>query len=465
MKKRYTLSISGKMHETLRKHLLPDDQKEAVAIALCGRFESKNEIRLLIHEIHPIPYEECSRKSNLLHWKTDSLISLLQKANNHSFSVMKIHSHPNGGRFFSATDKESDNRLFPSIFGWIDDAPIHASCIMLPSGEVFGKVFTVDMNSIPIETVKYVGEEIKFWSQANFDSSVFSEEFNIRNEQAFGKGTVNTLSKLKVAVVGCSGTGSIVIEQLVRLGVGELLLFDLDIMEKKNLNRILNSKMEDALSKRKKTDVLKQAIDQIGIGTKVSSFPYDIYSKVDYLKELASSDVIFGCVDSIDARHLLNQISTFFIIPYFDIGVKLISDKKGGISHIVGTIHYLQPGGSSLLSRNVYTTEELRSALNKKTDPEYYEEQKKLKYISDVEVESPAVISVNMQASSMSINEFLARLHGFREEEISNFAIVRFDIINGYIQNEGDGESDKYLQKYVGRGLNISPFLNMPEFE
>ena len=464
MEKRYTLSISGKMHKTLRKHLLPGDQKEAVAIALCGRLEYKNEIRLLISEIHPIPYKECSRETDLLHWKTDSLIPLLRKANKHNFSIIKIHSHPKGGRYFSETDNESDSRLFPSIFGWIDNAPIHASCIMLPDGEVFGKVFNEQMDSIFIEVVKYVGDEIKFWSQVDFDSSEFSEEFNIRNEQAFGKGTVNTLSNLKVAVVGCSGTGSIVIEQLVRLGVGELLLFDPDIMEKKNLNRILNSRMEDASSKQKKTDVLKKAIDQMGLGTKVSSFPHDIYSNVDYIKELASTDLIFGCVDTIDARHLLNQISTFFVIPYFDMGVKLISDGKGGISHIVGTIHYLQPGGSSLLTRNVYTAEELRSSLNKKTDSEYYEEQKKLKYISDVEVESPAVISINMQASSMAINEFLARLHGFREEDISEFAIVRFDVVNGYFQNEGDGEPDRYLKKYVGRGSNISPFLNMPEF-
>ena len=49
------------------------------------------------------------------------------------------------------------------------------------------------------------------------------------------------LQNLSVAVVGCSGTGSPVIEQLARLGVGRLLLVDPDVVKVKNLNRILNT--------------------------------------------------------------------------------------------------------------------------------------------------------------------------------------------------------------------------------
>ncbi len=130
------------------------------------------------------------------------------------------------------------------------------------------------------------------------------------------------------------------------------------------------------------------------------------------------------------------------------LGVLLLfisSNRIGSIDHIAGTIHYIQPGGSSLMTRGLYTNEEIRAALTFKFDPDYFEERKKEKYIQNVRVDSPAVISVNMQASTMMINEFLSRIHGFREEETANYAIVRVDILNGNIQNESDGNLDWVL--------------------
>jgi len=460
---KYSISISGMHYKMLKKHLYPGDNREAVAIALCGLFKSEGKTRLLVNEIVPIPYEICKiREEDMITWPTEHLIPYLEKANKYSYSIIKIHCHPGGGEFFSLQDDRADADLFPSLFGWIDNANIHASCIMLPNGKLFGRIFNENIEILPIDKISSVGDIIQTWYSRKIKSS--NQEHELRNIQAFGEGTVNTLSKMKIAVVGCSGTGSPVIEQLVRLGVGELLIIDPDIIEKKNLNRILNSTYEHAIKKRKKVDVLKDAAVKTGFNTVITPIAEDIYSDVAIIKLIADCDFIFGCLDSIDARHLLNQIATFYLIPYIDIGVYLKSDGKGGVDYITGTIHYLQPGGSSLLSRKVYTSEELRAALMKKYDPESFSELKEAKYIVDVNVDSPAVISVNMQLSSMAVNEFLSKVHGFREDESTNYAIVRIDILGGYIQNENDGVLDEYLQRYVGRGDNITPLLNMTEF-
>lgn len=77
------------------------------------------------------------------------------------------------------------------------------------------------------------------------------------------------MRQLRVAVVGCSGTGSIVVEQLARLGVGHLILVDPDVVEYKNLNRILNSTNEDAALRRSKVEVMARAIARMGLGTTV----------------------------------------------------------------------------------------------------------------------------------------------------------------------------------------------------
>jgi hypothetical protein len=66
-------------------------------------------------------------------------------------------------------------------------------------------------------------------------------------------------------------------------------------------------------------------------------------------------------IASLEGRQLLNRIAVFYSIPYFDVGVRLVADGAGGVSHICGSVHYLQPDGSSLVSRGVVTEPGLRA--------------------------------------------------------------------------------------------------------
>jgi hypothetical protein len=313
---------------------------------------------------------------------------------------------------------------------------------------------------VTIDKISLVSHDLKFWFRNAGKNA--STEFSRRTAQAFGPGTTGLLRKLTVGVVGCSGTGSPVIEQLVRLGIGRIVLVDPDRVEEKNLNRILNASKEDAKKKRFKTEVLKAAIVSMGLGTEVITFNENIYDDREGVNCLASCDALFGCVDSVDGRHLLNQIANFYLVPYIDVGVKIIADGNGGIDQICGTIHYLLPGGSSLQSRDVYASEDLRASGLYRTNPKEYQEQRKSGYIVNVNVDSPAVISINMHAASMAVNEFLARIHPYRYNSNEDFAITRFSISDGYTQREPEGETDAYLSKYAGRG-NMTPLLNMPE--
>ncbi len=462
MSRYYSLAISGIHYQKLKTHLFPGDGNEAVAVALCGRKKLKNETKLLVHELIPIPYSECyERKPDVVNWSTNILIQHLEKASRKGLAVLKIHCHPTGYSFFSDVDDRSDLDLFESVFGWIDDDDDepHVSAIMLNDGSIFGRIFKPDLSCQPLDKVSVAGDDLKFWYK---DKHKKPREFERRTTQAFGEGTTGILNKLKVGVVGCSGTGSPVIEQLNRLGVGHLVLVDPDKVEEKNLNRIVNTTMQDVLSKSYKVEALKKAIAWIGLGTKVTAFSENLFDNRKAIDELATCDVLFGCVDSVDGRHLINLISTFYLVPYFDLGIKLISNGKGGIDQILGSIHYLQPGGSSLRTRGVYNEEELRAASLFRIDQREYEEQKKSGYIVDIDVDSPAVVSINSQIASMAVNEFLTRLHPFRYDPNENFSITRVSFTDSYVQYDRDGKEDIYLKKYVGRG-DMIPMMNLSE--
>jgi hypothetical protein len=458
---KWSLKISGIHYSELRKHLYPGDNKEAIAIAICGKYSGIEDYKFLVHDIVPIPYDECSiRTKDRVTWSTRILSSILENNYKKDFSLVKIHSHPGGQRKFSSFDNDSDKELFTSVFGWMEHDSPHGSVIMLPDGEMFGRIITTNLDFVMMNKIDVIGNDIISYNWELVNSTI--QDYEIRNAQTFGIKTTNALNKLSVAIIGCSGTGSPVIEQLARLGVGRLVLIDPDVIEEKNLNRILNSTIEDARKKRKKVDVIKEAIDKIGIITIVETGDCNLYDSIDLIKTVAGCDIIFGCVDSVDGRHLLNHISTFYLIPYFDLGVKIISDGKGGISQICGTVHYIKPGEGSLMTRGVYNTEELRAAGMSRINPTEYNKLKGEGYIVDVKVESPAVISINMQIASMAVNELLARIHPYRYDSNSEFDISRISISDGYYMKEEDPTIDYYLNKFVGRG-DISPLLNLSE--
>lgn len=455
---KFHLRMTASQHIRLRNHLYPGDGLEAVALALCGRLSEGKQHWLHVYEIHPVPYEHChSRTPDRVTWATTGIEDLLRQAARKGLALLKVHSHPGGFAAFSSFDDESDQDLFSSVHGWLDDDLPHASAIMLPDGRLFGRAIDTEERFYPVERIAVIGDDLHFWDSRG-DHAL--PEFTRRHGQAFGKGTTRQLLKLRAAVVGCSGTGSPIVEMLARLGIGELMLVDPDVVEEKNLNRIINATLADALAKRPKVEAVAAAINRIGLGTKV----IPISRRVDdpeVVRRVATCDVVFGCVDSIEGRDTLNALATFYLLPYFDLGVRLDADGQGGIDSIFGTVHYLKPGGSSLRSRGVYSSEDLHAEHLRRVDPEAYRDQRDAGYLVGVQENSPAVVSVNTQLAAMAVNEFLARLRPYRDDPNADYAVHRFSLNQGCIYKEPDGAPDIYLARLVGRG-DARPLLNMP---
>ncbi len=456
------LRISGKHYTAIKQHLFPGDGKEAVAIILCGRHENGNLSILLTHKIELIPYHECERTEEYVSWRTERIIPLLEEAGKKNMAILKIHSHPTGYQRFSATDDKSDYEFFRSVFGWCDYDGVHGSAVMLPDGKIFGRVFTPDLKVYPLSKISIAGDLIEIWSEKELTSK--DDDFALRTIQAFGEGTYNKLKQMKIGIVGCSGTGSPTIEQLARLGVGTIVIVDPDKVEKKNLNRILNTSMYDVKKARRKVEVLAESIKRIGLGTNVIAFCDNAFDNKSALMELISCDVLFGCVDSVDGRYLISQLTNFYHVPYFDIGVRVDADGVGGIKNILANIHYIQPGCSTLLSRRLFTTKRLFDDSLLRQDPVEFAKREKQGYVHNANVDRPAVISINMQISSMAVNELLNRLHPFKDDSPGSYARVMMDYCGGCIENtkEEDFEQDESANKWAGRG-DCKPFLRMSE--
>src|SRR5271157_860275 len=385
-----TLRFAQHHHEMLRRHMFPGDGNEAIALVLCGRREGADRRVLTAREVVPVPYHECSvRTPDRVVWSSNILDRLIPRVWKYGLSIVKIHSHPGDYQRFSALDDESDTALSVSFDGLFSEGRVHGSAIMMPDGSMFGRELIDGRIGNGFRAVMIAGDDIRFWCRGNFNDL---GEDDLRNRQAFGAGTVNLLRSLRVAVIGCSGTGSILIEQLTRLGVGAFVLVDPDIIEMKNLNRISSTTLEDANRRTPKVTVAKRMIDALGRGQSVLPLQMNLDS-IEAVHRVAECDVVFGCVDTAEGRNLANRIAAYYLMPYIDVGVRLVADGQGSVETVAGAVNYCKPGGATLLERGAITSEQIRAEEVRRTNPDRYRELRRQKYILGIEEERPAVIS------------------------------------------------------------------------
>ncbi|MBZ9731183.1 ThiF family adenylyltransferase [Salegentibacter sp. JZCK2] len=450
----FRFRMTEKQHSKLKSHLHNGDGLEAVAFGLCGTLNHNDDNFLMLNKVFLLPYKDCERAVEYVNWKFSDIEHLIDEAKDQNLSVVKFHSHPFGNSDFSDLDDDSDTRFFESVYNWLDNGLLHSSLIMYSDGSFKGRIVSPELDFKPLASMSIIGDK---FSKTDYTNNSFDTEYISmmdRNKQAFGEETVYRLKNMKVAVIGCSGTGSPTIEQLVRLGAGELVLVDPDVGDVVNLNRILGLTLRDAKLKKSKVGIIKAHIDEIGLGTKVIAFNSYLQSSKEVINEVASSDFAFGCTDSSEGRHAMNLIGHYYLVPFIDIGVKLNADGVGGIDSIAGNIHYVFPGSKSLLERKVISPARMEEEELKRTSPEEYEDRQA--YFENANVVSPAVISVNMVHSSLAVLEMLDRIHPFRFNDPSEYEVTRVDITDWSIEEEklGFTESKFFPETNLGSGVN-----------
>lgn len=415
-----TLTMSGALHARLRRHLFPGDGLEAAAILICSRIPGPR-TRLLVRDVVDVPYAECRRGLDSISWPGRFLEIAIDQGESQRLSLVLIHSHPGGQLGFSDIDDASDGHVVPCLQQAY--TAMHGTAIMVSDGAVLARLYDHAMQCTFVEMVSVIGDEIRlFWGSHQ------GERQGATRPMAFASGMRNELGKLSCVVVGVSGIGSIIAEQAARLGFGEVRLIDFDWIEFKNLNRVLNSTIEHAKAKKLKVEVLADAIKAFRGEGVAQAYGVSI-NTMEAVLAASQADVLFCAVDSIEGRQIADLLGSSFLLPLFDVGVSISTRKVAGgiaVAEVTGRIDYVQPGGSSLADRGVYTEEDLRNEHLSRVSPETHTALLKTGYIRGAIEQAPSVITLNMRAGSAVLNEFIARCYPFRLEPNRKYARTIF---------------------------------------
>ena len=413
------LTITTALHQKLHDHLFPGDGLEAAAILLCARTPGPR-MRLLVKEVLLVPHSACNeRRSDYLVWPGAAIEEAIDLAEAECLSLVLTHSHPGGLFGFSRHDDRSDLVTVPGLFQALGG--LHGTAIMTPDGAMLARLYRQDLSLIAVESVMVAGDDLTWhWADRQFSP----------RPTAFTSEATKELGRLSACVIGVSGTGSLVAEQLARLGFGQVILIDFDKLELRNLNRIVNSTLEDAKAQRPKVFAFADAVTRYrgkGVAVPVNAS----ISTREAVLCASQADVMFSCVDTLEARQIADLLGASFLIPLLDLGVSIPTRKTtqgSAIADVCGRIDYVNPGGPTLQDRGVYDPASLRAEYLRRSAPDAHTEEMQAGYLRGVTEEAPAVIALNMRAASTCVMEFIARAYPFRHEPNAAYARTQFSL-------------------------------------
>ncbi len=336
--------------------------------------------------------------------------------------LISCHSHPfdYGNVSFSHIDDENDRNLFEyfnkEIKKYKKDALMYTMVFGQKSiaarGYENGEFF-------PVDKIVHLTYPIEYIYPTNAKrASTKIEQLYHRQVLAFGDEAQEIFSQLKVSLIGAGGTGSILAEALVRLGVREICIVDHDKIEESNLNRWQGGGYEDI--GRYKVDVLQERIKRIREDLSITTFTKTLFNK-DVIDHIKDSDVIIGAVDSNSARFLLNQISLCYLIPYLDCSSGIIV-KDGTIQKLASRNVVVIPGLTECFDCNdniFYDKAKVSYEFNNYLK----EEAERRKYIQGADIKSPSVYAINMLTVSTLLLEFMNIFIGYKKQLYWNVMI------------------------------------------
>lgn len=133
-----------------------------------------------------------------------------------------------------------------------------------------------------------------------------------RNRQTITVENQLLLCRSRAVIIGSGGLGGYLVEELARLGVGNLVVVDPDIFEEHNLNRqILSS---PALLGRPKAEVAAARVGEINPAVSVTALQ-TAFSRENGQEILAGAHVVLDGLDSIATRLELAEICRELSIP------------------------------------------------------------------------------------------------------------------------------------------------------
>lgn len=316
------------------------------------------------------------------------------------YGLIEFHNHQLGPPAFSRTDEAGLKPMAAYVTSLMPDRLYGAG--VYADGRVHVEHWTRHNEEVlrgRFRSVSIVGDQLRLVNATSPTTSVRLS----RQESVLGAFGAQTLAGLRVAIVGAGGTGSYAALTLAYLGIRDMLIFDDDLVEVSNLNRLVTAVHADLGAP--KNLVTRRRIREIDPDLHVVAMggiePHGGSPELDDV------DLIVGCIDHDGPRDLLNQIAVDTATPYIDIATGVLTNPAP--TCIGGRVILVTPGGPCLHCLGELDPGEI-SRWSKSPTQQALDRQ----HGYGTQASNPAIVHLNGLAVNAAIAELVAWIAGHR---------------------------------------------------
>jgi molybdopterin/thiamine biosynthesis adenylyltransferase len=412
------LAVSEPVWEQMLAML--DEPRESAAVLLAGQAHNREALTLAVNSAIPVPDEAYELRSpRELQIASRGWMPALRSAADGGWVGIFLHSHPRGRALASVRDEVVDAALAPAFRTRLD-RQCYASMILggtSAAPEFSGRLLQADRPPVAIGSLRSAGRRLRVLAAEDARAECEPIEVYDRQVRAFGSDGQRLLRRLHIGVAGAGGTGSAVLEQLVRLGVGTITLIDDDTLSESNVTRVHGSRLEDA--GRPKVEVAREQLAAIDLGTELHAVDGNLTQR-GVMERLRACDLVFGCTDDHAGRAVLSRLAYWYLIPVIDMGV-LIASSEGRVRGIFARVTTATPGEPCLLCRGELDPARARE---ERYSEDERESLRREGYAQGLAERDPAVVPYTTMVAAHAVADMLARVFGFGRQPVPSKVLL-----------------------------------------
>jgi molybdopterin/thiamine biosynthesis adenylyltransferase len=393
--------IDGDRFGVVCAHVENFRRGEEAGYLVCGVSRLPDRDVLLVRDWMPVPEWAIERNvhGSVLSWSSKFNSEALQRALDMNATLVLVHSHGSANPTFSSDDRVKEPPLFAPFSRMLD--PLPTGTLLLGKGAAAGSFWLGGQNEVVFRRLVIISDTIDTWHSAQLPRPKRAPRKRlVRQAPVVGPDGDAKLAEAKVAIIGVSGGGSHVVQQLAHQGVGTPIPLDDQTVDESNLGRVVGA-TEDDIGRTTKTALAKR----VATGVDSSIHVIEVEARFPSPKAIAAlkdADIVIACVDTFRAREAINAFCRRYLIPLVDVGI-FIRTKQEKLVRADGQVIVSLPGRAC--TRCWFITDAVLEKERRERPPGYDE--------NPAAVGEPQVVSMNGTLASEACNCVLDLLTGY----------------------------------------------------
>lgn len=416
------IRVARSLFEEVRAHVEDFTRGEEAGYLVCSISNLADRNVLLARRWVPVPESaiDRNRDGSVLSWSSSFNSDVLSAAIDEDSVPVLVHSHGSAAPEFSPDDRHKERELF-STFSRLLGVPPTGS-LLLGRRDAAGSFWTEGTNTVEFGRLIIAGAPLEVWPSTKVQPPSPPVRRRLaRQSLAIGPDSDTRLALAKVGVIGISGGGSHVVQQLSHQGIGTLIPIDDQLVDLTNLGRVVGATLLD-VETTSKVELARRIAGNIDPSINVTGVEQR-FPTAKTIAALKEADVIIACLDRFDAREAVNAFCRRHMIPLVDIGMTIRSEgERLGLAD--GQVIVTLPGDPCM--RCWFLTDALLAAERRDRPPGYDQNPNA--------PGDPQVVSMNGVLASEACNSVL-------------------DLITGY----SGGRRGSGIWRYEGRSGTLEP--------